>query len=138
MLIMRAYSYLTHNSLPLSARGPIQLTVSRPLGHTGVRFGPAKVFERTHPHCSNIEGHPSLATSNRAQVSFGPIAWLLVGELFPLAIRNSAIAVATFTNFGSNSLVAFVLPSMRNALGTQATYAVFGFIGIIAVGYIAT
>eukprot|EP00894_Picocystis_sp_ML_P003708 jgi/Pico_ML_1/54225/g28.t1 len=35
------------------------------------------------------------------QVSFGPIAWLLVGEVFPNSIRGSAIAVATLANFGS-------------------------------------
>lgn len=72
------------------------------------------------------------------QVSFGPIAWLLVGEIFPLAIRSSAIAIATFTNFGSNSAVTFILPSIRQAIGTQATYLAFGVIGIVAVLYILT
>lgn len=40
-----------------------------------------------------------------AQVSFGPISWLIVGEIFPLAVRGQAAAVATVTNFGSNFLV---------------------------------
>ena len=39
------------------------------------------------------------------QVSFGPISWLLVGEIFPLSVRGQAAAFATFTNFGSNFLV---------------------------------
>ena len=38
------------------------------------------------------------------QVSFGPISWLIVGEVFPLAVRGQAAALATVTNFGSNFL----------------------------------
>ena len=41
----------------------------------------------------------------RSQVSFGPISWLIVGEVFPLAVRSPATALATLTNFGSNFLV---------------------------------
>jgi hypothetical protein len=37
-----------------------------------------------------------------AQISFGPITWLMVGEIFPLAVRGPASALATVTNFGSN------------------------------------
>lgn len=39
------------------------------------------------------------------QVSFGPISWLIAGEVFPLAVRGQAAALATVTNFGSNFLV---------------------------------
>ena len=39
---------------------------------------------------------------HRAQISFGPISWLMVGEVFPLAVRGQASAVATMTNFASN------------------------------------
>ena len=34
------------------------------------------------------------------QVSFGPIAWLLVGEIFPQRVRSAAVGAATLTNFG--------------------------------------
>ena len=36
------------------------------------------------------------------QVSFGPIAWLLVGEVFPTKVRSQAVGIATLLNFGSN------------------------------------
>ena len=53
------------------------------------------------------------------QVSFGPISWLLVGELFPLAVRGQAIAVATITNFSSNALVSLALPGIQESFGEQ-------------------
>lgn len=39
------------------------------------------------------------------QLSFGPIAWLMVGEVFPADVRTYAVGAATITNFGSNFLV---------------------------------
>lgn len=39
------------------------------------------------------------------QMSFGPISWIMVGEVFPLAVRGPAIALATLTNFGTNFVV---------------------------------
>ena len=39
------------------------------------------------------------------QISFGPISWIMVGEVFPLAVRGPAIALATLTNFGTNFVV---------------------------------
>lgn len=70
------------------------------------------------------------------QMSFGPISWLLVGELFPLAVRGQAIAVATFINFGSNFGVSLVLPSLQSAAGPSATYLLFAAIGCVAVANI--
>lgn len=70
------------------------------------------------------------------QISFGPISWLIVGEVFPLAVRGQAIAVATFTNFGSNFLVSLALPSLQQGVGMPATYAVFAVVGVMAVALI--
>lgn len=57
------------------------------------------------------------------QVSFGPISWLMVGEIFPLAVRGPAIALATLTNFGTNFVVSMpsILSSYRSLLFTVVT-----------------
>ena len=57
------------------------------------------------------------------QMSFGPISWLLVGEVFPLRVRGQAIALATLTNFGSNFVVSLVLPSVQAAYGAGGEHA---------------
>jgi Sugar (and other) transporter len=64
------------------------------------------------------------------QVSFGPISWLLVGELFPLSVRGQALALATLTNFGSNFIVSLALPSLQETLGLGYTYMAFAGIGV--------
>lgn len=46
------------------------------------------------------------------QVSFGPISWLIVGEVFGLGVRSQATAVASLLNFGSNAGVRFSCSSI--------------------------
>lgn len=45
------------------------------------------------------------------QLSFGPIAWLMVGEVFPADVRTAAVGAATITNFGSNFLASSLFSS---------------------------
>jgi len=66
------------------------------------------------------------------QISFGPISWLIVGEVFPLASRNAALACATLTNFGSNAVVALVLPAVQSSLGESGTYFLFATFAVAA------
>jgi Na+/melibiose symporter-like transporter len=63
------------------------------------------------------------------QVSFGPISWLLVGEVFPSSVRSAAVGCATVVNFGSNAVVSAVLPSIQASAGQAGTYTVFAALG---------
>lgn len=51
------------------------------------------------------------------QLSFGPLSWLIVGEVFPLRVRSQAIALATLVNFSANFVVSLALPIMQRVLG---------------------
>lgn len=70
------------------------------------------------------------------QVSFGPIAWLLVGEIFPQRVRSAAVGTATLTNFLSNFLVSLFLPSLIETFGTAGTYYFFSVMGVVALSSI--
>jgi sugar porter (SP) family MFS transporter len=67
------------------------------------------------------------------QVSFGPISWLIVGEVFPLSIRGQALALATLTNFASNFVVSLCIPSLQETLGPAGLYFAFCGIGCVAL-----
>jgi sugar porter (SP) family MFS transporter len=67
------------------------------------------------------------------QISFGPIAWLLVGEIFPQRVRSAAVGAATLTNFGSNFLVSLYLPTIIDNLGQAGTYYLFSSMGVVAL-----
>lgn len=41
------------------------------------------------------------------QLSFGPIGWLMISEIFPLRLRGRGLSIAVLVNFGANALVTF-------------------------------
>lgn len=47
------------------------------------------------------------------QISFGPISWLMVSEVFPLRTRGKGISLAVLTNFGSNAIVTFAFSPLK-------------------------
>jgi len=49
------------------------------------------------------------------QVGFGPIAWLIISEVFPLNCRTRALSAAVTVNFGFNLLMTFTLTPLQSA-----------------------
>ena len=57
--------------------------------------------------------------------SFGPVCWVVVGEIFPNAIRGKAMALATLSLWVGNFLVGQLTPVMLESLGSSFTFWVF-------------
>jgi SP family arabinose:H+ symporter-like MFS transporter len=57
--------------------------------------------------------------------SFGPVCWVVVGEIFPNAIRGKAMAVATLSLWVGNFLVGQLTPLMLEGLGSSWTFWLF-------------
>ena len=47
------------------------------------------------------------------QLSFGPIGWLMISEVFPLRLRGRGLSVAVLINFASNALVTFAFSPLE-------------------------
>lgn len=47
------------------------------------------------------------------QISFGPISWLMVSEIFPIRTRGRGISLAVLTNFASNAVVTFAFSPLK-------------------------
>jgi sugar porter (SP) family MFS transporter len=58
--------------------------------------------------------------------SMGPIAWILVAEVFPLRLRGRGAAAATLGSGAANSLVAFTFLSLIKAAGNSMTFTIYG------------
>ncbi|MGD9904186.1 MAG: sugar porter family MFS transporter [Vicinamibacterales bacterium] len=63
-------------------------------------------------------------------VSWGPVMWVMLGEMFPNRIRGSALAVCGFAQWFANYLVAQSFPIMAASLGLAVSY---GFYAVSAV-----
>jgi len=90
----------------------------------GVTIG----FNYTHPEASD----PSQSLANNipavnAQLAFigiyvfcfastwGPSAWIVIGEIFPLPIRSRGVAISTASNWLWNTIIAVITPYMVGA-----------------------
>lgn len=68
-------------------------------------------------------------------VSWGPVMWVMLGEMFPNQIRGSALAVAGFAQWFSNYLIAQSFPMMAawSLTGAYTFYAVSAVISFFLV-----
>ena len=65
-------------------------------------------------------------------ISLGPIFWLLISEIYPLKIRNSAEGVAATFNWGSNLLVTLTFLTLVEQFGPSSTFWLYGVSAIAA------
>ncbi|TMJ11914.1 MAG: sugar porter family MFS transporter [Alphaproteobacteria bacterium] len=65
-------------------------------------------------------------------VSWGPVMWVMLGEMFPNQIRGSALAVAGFFQWFANFLVSFTFPGMAKNLGLATSYTFYGVCAVIS------
>lgn len=55
-------------------------------------------------------------------VSWGPVMWVMLGEMFPNQIRGSALAVSGFAQWMANAAISVSFPSLVVAPGLAVTY----------------
>src|ERR671917_737647 len=69
-------------------------------------------------------------------VSWGPIVWVMLGEIFPLKVRGSAMAVATVLLWGANFVVSLSFPVLLEALGLGWLFVGYALIGVAALFFV--
>jgi len=60
----------------------------------------------------------------------GPIFWLIISEIYPLAVRGAAMSAATVANWGMNLVVAVTFLTLVKVLGHASTFLLYGVITI--------
>ncbi|KAH0890858.1 hypothetical protein HID58_053287 [Brassica napus] len=70
------------------------------------------------------------------QLSFGPISWLMMSEIFPLKLRGRGISIAVLVNFGTNALVTFAFSPLKELLGAGVLFCGFGVICVLSLFFI--
>ena len=65
-------------------------------------------------------------------VSWGPVMWVMLGEMFPNQIRGSALAVCGFAQWFSNYLIAQSFPIMAAGLGLAVSYSFYAVCAVIS------
>jgi major inositol transporter-like SP family MFS transporter len=71
------------------------------------------------------------------QCFIGIGVWLLLSEIFPMAIRGFAMGVAVFVLWIVNATISLVFPSLVGALGATGTFSIFVVINLCSIWFVA-
>jgi len=67
------------------------------------------------------------------QTFIGTLIWLMLSEIFPMAIRGYCMGIAVFFLWGINTTISYVFPYMITNLGSSGTFAVFAAINVVSL-----
>jgi len=69
-------------------------------------------------------------------LSWGPIMWVMLGEMFPNQIRGSGLAVAGFAQWIANALISVSFPALAASPGLAVTYVGYALFAAISFFFV--
>ncbi len=122
---------------PLLLMGSIGMTIT--LGILSVVFGGATVVNG-QPTLTGTAGIIALVTANLYVFSFGfswgPIVWVLLGEMFNNKIRAAALSVAAGVQWIANFIISTTFPPLLDTVGLGPAYGLYGTSAAISIFFI--
>lgn len=69
--------------------------------------------------------------------SWGPVMWVMLGEMFPNQIRGLGLAVAGLAQWGANFLVTLTFPILLGSAGLAFAYSLYTIGAIVSIFFVA-
>ena len=69
-------------------------------------------------------------------MSWGPVMWVMLGEMFPNQIRGSGLAVAGAAQWSSNFAITMTFPILLGSIGLAGAYGLYTIAAIISVFFV--
>ena len=125
---------------PLLLGGSIGMALT--LGAMAIVFGAARVDSGGMPVISHEAALFGLAAANfyiiAFAVSWGPVMWVMLGEMFSNRLRGAALGVAGATNWVANFTVTVSFLPLLKAIGFAGAYGLYTLAAIISVFFVWT
>jgi SP family sugar:H+ symporter-like MFS transporter len=122
---------------PLLLVGSIGMAVT--LGTLAGVFGTANTVNGTL-QLTGAEGPIALVAANLYvmffNVSWGPVMWVMLGEMFPNQIRGSGLAVSGLAQWLSNFGITMTFPILLTGIGLGGAYGLYTVCAIISIFFI--
>jgi SP family sugar:H+ symporter-like MFS transporter len=122
---------------PLLLMGSIGMTIT--LGILSMVFGGATVVDG-QPTLSGAAGVIALVTANLYVFSFGfswgPIVWVLLGEMFNNKIRAAALSLAAGVQWIANFIISTTFPPLLSSVGLGPAYGLYATSAAISIFFV--
>jgi SP family sugar:H+ symporter-like MFS transporter len=124
---------------PLLMIGSIGMAVT--LSTLAVVFANALVQEGGNLQLTGIAGPTALVAANLYVIffnmSWGPVMWVMLGEMFPNQIRGSGLAVSGMAQWSSNFVITMTFPILLASIGLGGAYGLYAVFAVISIVFIA-
>ncbi len=112
------------------------------LGIMAYAFGTAEMNASGEPELSGNMGLTALIAANAYVVffgfSWGPVVWVLLGEMFNNRIRAAALALGASVQWIANFTVSTTFPPFADRLGLDITYGIYAFFACLSFFFVLT
>jgi len=71
-------------------------------------------------------------------ISWGPVMWVMLGEMFPNQYRGTALAVCGFVQWIANFSVTFTFQPILTGFGLGTAYGIYSFCALASIWFVAT
>ena len=110
------------------------------LGVMAYVFGTSAVGEAGTLQMEGNMGLVALVAAN-AYIAFfafswGPIMWVMLGEMFPNQFRGAALSICGLVQWLSNFLVTMTFPILLGSIGLGFSYAIYAAFGLVAYAFV--
>jgi len=124
---------------PLLMTGSIGMAVT--LSTLAIVFANALVQEGGNLELTGSAGPIALVAANLYVIffnmSWGPVMWVMLGEMFPNQIRGSGLAVSGLAQWSSNFVITMTFPILLAGIGLGGAYGLYAAFAVISIGFIA-
>jgi SP family sugar:H+ symporter-like MFS transporter len=69
-------------------------------------------------------------------VSWGPVMWVMLGEMFPNQIRGSGLAVAGAAQWTANFLITVSFPVLLTSIGLAGAYGLYTLAALVSIYFV--
>ena len=122
---------------PLLLIGSIGMAVT--LGTMAVVFATARVSNGALDLVGS-SGPIALVAANLYvmffNVSWGPVMWVMLGEMFPNQIRGSGLAISGLAQWLANFGITMTFPMLLSGIGLGGAYGVYAAFAIVSIVFI--
>lgn len=123
---------------PLLLIGSVGMALT--LTVVSVVFAQAIVQEGGNLQLEGTKGIVALIAANLYVVffnlSWGPVMWVMLGEMFPNQIRGSGLAVSGLSQWVTNFGITMSFPILLGGIGLGGAYGIYAFFALISVVFI--
>lgn len=124
---------------PLLWFGSIGMTVT--LAIVSFSFFSAELDANGNLQLSATMGVVALVAAN-AYVAFfngswGPVMWVLLGEMFPNKLRGSGLAVSGLSQWVANFAITMTFPIMLTTIGLSGAYGIYAAFALLSVIFVS-